>query len=95
MGTGHAAVTGLDDIGAHLRNNTGGQLKEPVRALHLLAHSHNTHGWDAVFHTQVDCLRKVLNAGQLPVRADKGLDGHTVCIHTDCVFNVNCQDLMG
>ena len=88
------AIIGLDDLRAHLSDDAGSEFKVAVGALHILADSHNAQGRDAVGHAGVDDLGEVVDALELAVRADKGLDRHAVGIQTDRILDVDGDDLM-
>ena len=82
-------VVGFDNLDAHLRDDACCQFEEAVGTFHVFAHGADAERGDAVAHTGIDDLAQIIDAGELAVRPDEGLNGHTIGIHADSVLDVH------
>ena len=88
------AVVGLNNLAAHLSNDTSCKLEEATSALHILTNSTNAKGRNAVAEASVNDLAEVINTGKLAISTDEGLNSHAVCVHADSVLDVNSNNLV-
>ena len=88
------AVVSLNNLAAHLSNDTSCKLEEATGALHILTNSANAEGRNAVAESSVNDLAQVVDTGELAISADEGLNSHAVCVHADSILDVNSNNLV-